>query len=279
MDLPDAWGVLPPGLTDTDESYSLAISADGGASIVANQYSGVMRGISSFAHLTKWSATNASYYVAFTPITIQDGPRYPYRGLMLDTSRNFYSVDSIMKILRSMAASKFNVLHWHIVDDESFPMELRHFPTVTQNGAFRKSEVYSVSTIKQIVNYAMKLAIRVVPEFDNPGHTRSVGLDPYFRDAVLCYGDTNDYEVPDAYVINGKPHTSTLDPTNEKTYELLSGVFSDMNDLFPEQMIHLGGDEVDESCFDENPNIQIFMRYHQVSNYSALVVMHITKAR
>jgi hexosaminidase len=198
---------------------------------------------------------------------------------MLDTSRRFYSVDSILQILRAMAAAKFNILHWHIVDDESFPMELKLLPNVTRNGAFRREEVYTHIQIKQIVEHAMRLAIRVVPEFDNPGHTRSVGLDPYFNDALLCFRDSNLYTVPGAYKINGTPHTSTLDPTNEKTYELLRGVFSEMNDLFPENMIHLGGDEVDQKCFDENPNIQNFMRYHQISDYGKLVVMHIEKAR
>lgn len=105
----------------------------------------------------------------------------------------------------------------------------------------------------------MRLAIRIVPEFDNPGHTRSIGMDPYFREIVRCFNDVDGYTVPGAYRIEGVPHTSTLDPSYEKTYELLSGVFKEMGTLFPDSLIHLGGDEVDTTCFDENPNLKTWM--------------------
>lgn len=121
-------------------------------------------------------------------MTIQkDKPRYPYRGFMLDTARRFYSVSAILKLLDAMGASKFNVFHWHMVDDESFPVQLKTFANITYNAAFKKEETYSRIQIEQIVQHALKLAIRVIPEFDNPGHTRAVGMDPYFNEIVRCY--------------------------------------------------------------------------------------------
>ena len=119
----------------------------------------------------------------------------------------------------------------------------------------------------------------MVPEFDNPGHSRAVGLDPYFRDIVRCFDDTNLYTVQGAYKIRGKPHTSVMDPSYEKTYELIQGVFAEMNRLFPEDLIHLGGDEVNPKCFDENPDLQRWMNQHNIANYSELVNAHFVKAR
>jgi hexosaminidase len=109
--------------------------------------------------------------------------------------------------------------------------------------------------INDIVSYAEKLGIRVIPEFDNPGHTRAIGFDPYFLDTIRCFNKDWAYSVPDGYRINGGPPTGVLDPSNNKTYELLAGIFKDFNTLFKDNMIHLGGDEVLQSCFNENPDL------------------------
>ena len=93
-----------------------------------------MRGLSTLAQLVSWNGTG--YQIQFSPILVTDGARYAYRGFMLDTARRFYSLDSIKKLLRAMALAKMNIFHWHIVDDDSFPLELKTFPNVTFNGAF-----------------------------------------------------------------------------------------------------------------------------------------------
>jgi hexosaminidase len=111
--------------------------------------------------------------------------------MMLDTARRYYSVDSILQILDAMHIGKFNVFHWHLVEDESFPFELKSFPRLHLNAAFRQGETYSREDVKKIVDHAQRLAIRVVPEFDNPGHSRSVGLDPYFNEIVRCFTQTD----------------------------------------------------------------------------------------
>ena len=148
-----------------------------------------MRGLATFSQLVDYSVGTGrfAYKINHAPINITDFPRYPYRGYMLDTSRRFYSQKTIEQILDSLAAAKFNVFHWHIVDDDSFPWELASFPNVTFNGAFAEDQVYTLKIIKEVIAYAELLGIRVIPEFDNPGHTRAIGFDPYFNEIVRCF--------------------------------------------------------------------------------------------
>jgi hexosaminidase len=120
---------------------------------------------------------------------------------MLDTARRFYSLQSILQMLDAMHIAKFNVFHWHLVEDESFPLELKIFQNAAKNGAFKKGETYTRDMVKQIVDHAQRLAIRVVPEFDNPGHSRAIGLDPYFTEIVRCFNKTDQYNLTNAYRI------------------------------------------------------------------------------
>ena len=111
------------------------------------------------------------------------------------------------------------------------------------------------------------LGIRVIPEFDNPGHTRAVGLDPAFGDIIRCFNKDWANNLPGAFKINGGPPTGVLDPSMDKTYDLLKDIFSSFDESFPDAMVHLGGDEVFTSCFNENPNIQTFMREKKLNTY------------
>lgn len=199
---------------------------------------------------------------------------------MLDTSRRFYSVKMIKQIMDILAAAKFNVFHWHITDDDSFPWDIKSFPEVTRNGAFEKDQVYTQEMIKEIITYAESLALRVVPEFDNPGHVRAVGLDSYFNEIIRCFNtDFGSTIRPDKIRIIGGPPGGVLDPSYNKTYELLNGLLKDMNDTFPDNLVHLGGDEVETSCFDENPNITQFMTQNNITDYHGLVNYHMNKTR
>ncbi len=141
---------------------------------------------------------------------------------MLDTSRRFYSVDMMKKIMDILAAAKFNVFHWHITDDDSFPYTLKNFPNITFNGAFAEDQVYTLEMIKDIVTYAETLALRVVPEFDNPGHVRSIGLDPNFTEIIRCFNtDYGSTIRPDGIRIVGGPPGGVIDPSFDKTYDLM----------------------------------------------------------
>jgi hexosaminidase len=119
----------------------------------------------------------------------------------------------------------------------------------------------------------------VVPEFDNPGHSRAIGLDPYFTEIVRCFNKTNQYNLTNAYGIMGTPLSCPVDPSMDKTYEFISGMINDLTSWFPDAHLHLGGDEIDQTCFDENPGIQQYMTKMGISNYSELIVSHIAKVR
>jgi len=104
-------------------------------------------------------------------------------------------------------------------------------------------------------------------------------MDPAFNDIIRCFDKDWPNNVPNAYKINGGPPTGVFDPSDERTYELLTGILTDLNNLFPDSIIHLGGDEVFTSCFDENPAIKTFMKEMKISTYSDLITYHILKTR
>ena len=138
--------------------------------------------------------------------------------------------------------------------------------------------------VKQIVDHAKRLAIRVVPEFDNPGHSRAIGLDPYFTEIVRCFTLTDvspvfDLRYPYTWLIAGVPTSAPLDPSMDKTYEYIQGMLTDLNNLFPDSMIHLGGDEVPTNCYYENPKIEEYMQKWNISTYKDLIVSHMAKVR
>jgi hexosaminidase len=212
---------------------------------------GIVRGLSTLLQLIKVSKTYSNLHeISHLPLQINDSPRYPYRGLMLDTSRRFYDLDTIKQVIYVASAAKFNVFHWHIVDDDSFPMNVTDYPSLTKNAAFTANQVYSISDMADIVSYATTLGVRVIPEFDNPGHTRSIGLDPFFKDIIRCFIKEWPYTVSGAYKIYGGPPTGVMDPSYVATYDLLQSILTELNSIFPDTMIHLGGDEVSTSCFN-----------------------------
>lgn len=123
------------------------------------------------------------------------------------------------------------------------------------------------------------MAIRVIPEFDNPGHARAVGFTPELKDLILCFDRDWPWTVPGAYEIFGGPPTGILDPSNEKTYELVEAIVAQFTKYFPDELVHLGGDEVILSCFNENPAIATFMKEKGIASHKDLVSYHIGKAR
>ncbi|CAH1363801.1 unnamed protein product, partial [Tenebrio molitor] len=245
-----------PDLGD-NENYTLTISSEGSTLSAATIW-GVLRGLETFSQLGY--VERESLVVNATIIT--DFPKFPHRGLLLDTSRHFQPVYIILQNLDAMAYNKFNVLHWHIVDDPSFPYVSHTYPELSEKGAYHPvSKVYEQSDVRKIIEYARVRGIRVIPEFDTPGHggfTSSWGLS-HPELLTPCY--SNDQP-------NGQ--LGPMDPTKNSTYTFLTNFYKEVIDVFPDSYIHVGGDTIDFSCWKSNPDVNAFMSANDISSYEQL---------
>jgi hexosaminidase len=231
-----------------DESYRLDVSADA-ARLTAPTSTGALRGMETFAQLI--APGPDGYYVP--AIHIEDHPRFPWRGLMLDVSRHWMPVPVIERNLDAMAAVKLNVFHWHLSDDQGFRVESLRFPKLQQLGS--DGSFYTQAEVHHIVAYARDRGIRVIPEFDIPGHATSW---------LVGYPELG--SAPGSYQIQRRwgIFEPTLDPTREETYRFLDAFLAEMAALFPDPYFHIGGDEVEETQWKNNPAIQAFAREHHL---------------
>jgi len=231
-----------------DESYELTVT-DSGAKLTAPTSLGVLRGLQTFLQLVE--ITPAGF--AVPSVTIKDQPRFPWRGLLIDVSRHFIPIDVLKRNLDGMAAVKMNVLHWHLSDDQGFRVESKQFPKLTGMGS--DGMYYTQTEIRDFIAYAYDRGIRVIPEFDMPGHTRSW---------YLGYPDLSSGSGP--YTLEGGGIDPIMDPTRESTYKFLEKFIAEMAKLFPDAYFHIGGDEVDGKQWDANPKIQEFIHAHGMKN-------------
>jgi hexosaminidase len=231
-----------------DESYELTVT-DSTANLKAATTLGALRGLQTFLQLVQ--ITPAGF--AAPAVTIKDQPRFPWRGLLIDVSRHFIPLDVLKRNLDAMAAVKMNVLHWHLSDDQGFRVESKKFPKLTGMGS--EGQYYTQDEIRDFIAYAHERGIRIVPEFDMPGHSRSWFL-----------GYPELASAPGPYSLEGGGIDPIMDPTRESTYKFLEKFIAEMAKLFPDAYFHIGGDEVDGKQWDANPKIQEFMRAHGMKN-------------
>ena len=247
-----------PGQTiqsvDEDESYSLDISSSG-VRLHAATVVGAMHGLETLQQLIQTDAT--SYFLP--AVSIQDTPRFRWRGLMIDCGRHFMPIEVLKRTLDGMAAVKLNVFHWHLSEDQGFRMESRAFPRLTQLGS--DGLFYTQEQAREIVEYARDRGIRVVPEFDMPGHTTAwfVGY-PDLASAPGPFQIEREFGVFDP----------VMDPTRESTYRFLDTFIGEMAAIFPDHFMHIGGDENNGVEWKANPRIQAFMREHNLHDTAAL---------
>ncbi|MBN2245075.1 MAG: family 20 glycosylhydrolase, partial [Candidatus Aminicenantes bacterium] len=237
-----------------DESYTLNIYSTR-IVLSANTDIGVLRGIETFLQLL--AMDQEGYFIP--AVQIKDFPRFPWRGLLIDPGRHFMPVEVIKRNIEGMAAVKLNVLHFHLTEDQGFRIECKSFPKLHQIGS--DGYYYTQAQIKDIIHYASDRGIRVMPEFDIPGHATSwLVAYPEYASAPGPYTIERGWGVKDP----------TFNPAEEATYIFFDAFFQEMSSLFPDEYIHIGGDENNGKQWDSNPKIQEFKRSMDISDNHAL---------
>jgi hexosaminidase len=231
-----------------DESYELVINPSG-AKLTAPNPLGVLHGLQTFLQLVETGANGFTV----SAVTIKDQPRFAWRGLLIDVGRHFIPLDVLKRNLDGMAAVKMNVLHLHLSDDQGFRVESKRFPKLQELGS--DGLYYTQDEIRDLVSYAHDRGIRVLPEFDTPGHSGSwfVGYPELASN-------------PGPFKVDPETPDSVTDPTREDTYKFLDKFIGEMAKLFPDAYFHIGGDEVNGQHWDKNPKIQAFIHAHGMKN-------------
>jgi hexosaminidase len=239
---------------DEDESYHLTVGA-AGARLDAATDLGALHGLETLLQLIGNDAQGA-----FLPSAdIRDRPRFAWRGLMIDVARHWQPIEVVERNIDAMAAVKLNVLHLHLTDDQGFRIESRTHPELQEQGS--DGHFFTQDQIRAIIAFAAERGIRVVPEFDTPGHATSwVVSHPELASAPGPYGIERWWGV----------FNPVLDPTNEATYALLADFLGEMADLFPDRFIHVGGDENNGVQWSANPRIQAYIKAHGLTDNPGL---------
>ena len=237
-----------------NESYRLIVTPER-IELTAETDIGAIRGLETILQLV--AADSISYFLP--AVTIDDAPRFPWRGLLIDAGRHFMPVDVIKRNLDGMAAVKMNVLHWHLTEDQGFRVECKTYPKLHELGS--DGFYYTHEQIRDIIAYAADRGIRVVPEFDIPGHTTS-----WFVGYPELASAPGPYKISRIWGI----HDAVMDPTRDETYKFLNKFFKEMAKLFPDEYLHIGGDENNGKHWSANADIQAFMKKHNIPDNRAL---------
>ena len=276
-----------PNATLGNEGYQLKVTPTS-VLISANKPAGIFYGIQSFMQLlpkeieSKTIVKNFSWTVPC--VTIDDQPRFGWRGLMLDVSRHFFTKDEVKKFMDDMVKFKFNLLHLHLTDDEGWRIEIKSLPKLTSVGAWRierngkwanspkaadPSEpktyggFYTQEDIKELVKYGQDRFLTIMPEIDVPGH--SMAALAAYPELSCTGGEHTVYQgIPFMNWLPGGTFEAIAEnglcPANEKVYEFLDKVFTEIAPLFPFEYIHMGGDECAKNFWAKSPAVQALMK-------------------
>ena len=244
-----------------DESYQLTSDSEQ-VSIVAKTDLGAIRGLETLQQLL--SVDDKGYY--FPGVEISDEPRFPWRGLLLDITLHWMPMDVVKRTLDCMASVKMNVLHLHLTEDQMFGIESKVYPRLHQVGS--DGNYYTQEEMREVIAYADQRGIRIVPEFDLPGHCTS-WLKAYPELASV----KRDYHLQRYFGV----FDPALDVTKEYTYIFLDSLFTEMSQLFPDEYFHIGGDENTGKDWDRNPDIKEYMKNKGMTTYRELETEFISR--
>ncbi|MFN7923425.1 MAG: family 20 glycosylhydrolase [Bryobacteraceae bacterium] len=237
-----------------DESYRLQVNVEQ-ARLSAATVTGAMRGLQTFLQLVSVDAKGFSA----PAVTIEDKPRFGWRGLLMDVTSHFMPVPVIERTLDTMEAVKLNVFHWHLTDDQGFRVESRVFPKLHTLGT--EGDFYTQAEIRHIVAYAHDRGIRVLPEFDMPGHSGTW---------LIGYPELASVPGPYSIIHTFGVYDPALDPTKDAVYAFIDRLLGEMTALFPDDYFHIGGDEVNGRHWKQSAAIQAFIQKQNLGDEAGL---------
>lgn len=283
--------ITKSGRNMSDGEYELTITDNGTVTISSSNYPGIINGLTTLRQLLPAGIENAGGAKAaltLPVVEISDAPRYKWRGMMLDSVRHFWTVDEVKRFIDMMVLYKFNVFHWHLIDDEGWRVEINRYPELTEKGAFRQfdqhdidSEIkateehdndlliprdrmkvnengdsvyggfYTQQELRNIVEYAKNLGIEIIPEFDLPGHSTMLTR---VMPQLSC---------------DGTPHNSVC-AGKDVTLEICKNIYSEIFDIFPSKYIHIGGDEVNKERWKKCSDCQKRIKEEEIENVDGL---------
>ncbi|KAK3847671.1 MAG: glycosyl hydrolase family 20 protein [Linnemannia gamsii] len=231
------------------------------AVLTASTQWGAIHGLDTFTQLvvaskaaaaTPAAPANNQLEIPNTPWSIKDEPRFLHRGLLLDTSRNYVSVPDIIQTLDAMSVVKMNVFHWHVLDQQTYPLVSKAFPNLTAKGAQNPEKIYSPQDVAAIIQHGAERGIRVLPEFDSPGHAASWGRA--YPNLTVCLD-----ALPHS-TFAAEPPAGQLDPLEPFVYTVLDTLVKEWSAQFPDSQVHIGGDEVNMNCWKSSPRLRDYIK-------------------
>ncbi|OAP56359.1 hypothetical protein AYL99_09538 [Fonsecaea erecta] len=257
-----------------DESYTIDITqASQSVNITAQTVWGALNAFTTLQQII--ISDGQGGLLIEQPVSIVDHPNYPYRGVMIDTGRNYISVPKIYEQIDGMALSKLNVLHWHLVDAQSWPIQMTSYPQMTQ-GAYSPQMVYSQDDVRSVIAYARARGVRVIPEIDMPGHASSgwTEVDPSI---VACANSWWSNDVW-AYHTAVEPNPGQLDILNNKTYEVIKSIYAELSGLFTDNIFHVGADEIQTGCYNFSTLVQQYFAQNSSRDFNDLLQIWVDTA-
>lgn len=251
-----------------DESYTLKVTNAGVCEITAPTVWGGLRALETFTQMLTRDNNGGDEgqpMLNYAPVSVTDNARFSHRGVLIDSARHFLPVSTVKQVIDSLAMSKYNVLHWHLVDAQSFPLDTPSSPKMKE-GAFTPSDMYTLEQLTEVTRYATDRGVRILFEVDGPGHTASWG-EGYPEILATCrakYGHN--------------VNNLALNPILDKTYDVVQGILADIIEATGAKYMHLGGDEVVYGCWALDDTINAYMQKNGITEYSDLLSFYADKA-